>query len=84
MRDSKSGSVANDTADCYEVFIPKTHFYNIQNLKWLSIADNLYRMLITGGSGLEKTNALLKRTRWYWQDLLACKRFKWIEACVFH
>ena len=29
------------------------------NLKWLYIADHSYRILIIGGSGSEKTNALL-------------------------
>ena len=51
------------------------HFYNIQKifcldnitngnrvrhyLKWPYITDHSYRMLITGGSGSRKTNALL-------------------------
>ena len=30
------------------------------NLKWPYIPDHLYRMLIIGGSGSGKTNALLK------------------------
>ena len=34
-----------------------------QNKKWYFIPDHPYRMLIIGGSGSGKTNALLKSTR---------------------
>ena len=47
-----------------------------QNTKWAYITDHPYRMLLIGGFGSGKTNALFfnKRTRWsYWQDFLYAK-----------
>ena len=46
------------------------------------IPDHPYRVLIIGGSGSGKTNTLLNliNERRYWQNLFACKRFKWTKV----
>ena len=58
----------------------------IHNEKWPYIPDHPYRILIIGGSGSEKTNALLNLIKK--QDdidniYLYAKRFKWTQVWIF-
>ena len=45
------------------------------NKNWPYIPDYPYRILIIGGSGSGKTNALIDLING--QNLFACKRFEW-------
>ena len=56
------------------------------NEKWPHIPDHPYRILIIGGSGSWKTNALLNLINnqdKYWQNLFVCKRFNWTKIWIF-
>ena len=52
----------------------------LHNKNWPYVPDHPYRILIIGGSGSGKTNALINlinEKKWYWQNLFISKRFKW-------
>ena len=49
--------------------------------KWSFIPDRPHRVLIIGGSGSGKTNALLNLINE--QDLFVCKRFEWTKVWLF-
>ena len=54
------------------------------NKKWPYIPDHPYRILIIGGSGSGKINALLNLIKeQYWQNLFVCKRFKQNQVRIF-
>ena len=54
------------------------------NLSWLYIPDHLYRLLIIGGSGSDKTNVLLNliKHQRHWQNVFILQRFIWIIVSI--